>query len=80
MLAKLSSKGQIVIPKPVRESLGLERGTQLHVRLEGEKIILEPVGASSAEALYGKYADADLLGALEDEHHQEMADEAALRP
>jgi bifunctional DNA-binding transcriptional regulator/antitoxin component of YhaV-PrlF toxin-antitoxin module len=63
----------------VREPLGLERGTEFHVRLEGDRIILEPVGPSSAETLYGKYADVDLLAELEREHRQEMKDEATLR-
>ena len=80
MLAKLSSKGQLVIPKPVRESLGLQRGTQFHVRLEAGRIVLEPVGPSSGEALYGKYADVDFLTVLEEEHRQEIGDEDALRP
>jgi AbrB family looped-hinge helix DNA binding protein len=80
MLAELSSKGQLVIPKPVRESLGLEQGTQLHLRLEAGKIILEPFGPSPAEALYGKYADADFLSALEEEHREEIRNETALRP
>jgi AbrB family looped-hinge helix DNA binding protein len=80
VLAKLSSKGQLVIPKPVREALGLRQGMQLHVRVEAGRVILEPAGLSSVEALYGKYADADLLTTLEEEHGQELRDEAALRP
>ena len=79
MLAKLSSKGQLVIPKPVRESLGLESGAQFHVTLQAGKIILEPVGPSTAETLYGKYADADLLADLEEEHREEIDREATLR-
>lgn len=79
MLAKLSSKGQLVIPKAVREALGLRRGAQFHVRLEAGKIVLEPVGPSAAEALYGKYAECDLLTDLEEEHHQERRREETLR-
>ncbi|MGD9029890.1 MAG: AbrB/MazE/SpoVT family DNA-binding domain-containing protein [Anaerolineae bacterium] len=79
MLAKLSSKGQLVIPKAIRESLGLRRGAQFRVRLEAGKIVLEPVGPSVAEALYGKYAESDHLTDLEEEHRQERRREAALR-
>jgi len=39
----VSSKGQVVIPKPVREALGLTPGTVLRVRVEGKRIVLEPV-------------------------------------
>jgi antitoxin PrlF len=39
--ARLTSKGQITIPKPVRDALKLEQGDQVLFRvLEGEKAIL----------------------------------------
>jgi AbrB family looped-hinge helix DNA binding protein len=38
----LSSKGQVVIPAALRESLGLESGTRFVIRQEGEMLILEP--------------------------------------
>jgi len=79
MLAKLSSKGQLVIPKPVRQALGLKRGSQLHVWVDRGKIILEPEGVSPVDALYGKYPDVDFLSDLEEEHRQEIRDDAALR-
>ena len=78
MLAKLSSKGQVVIPKAVRKALGLRHGTQFRVQLKEGKIILEPMGISPIDALYGKYADADFLTDLEQEHRQEIRDEAAI--
>lgn len=39
----LSTKGQVVIPKQIREKLGLTPGTILKIRLEGKSIILEPI-------------------------------------
>lgn len=36
MLIKLSSKGQLVIPRAIREALHLRAGTQFHVQVEGE--------------------------------------------
>lgn len=79
MLVKLSSKGQLVIPKPIREALGFRSGMQFHVQVDEGKVILEPVDASPADTLYGKYADADFLTELEEEHRQEIKGEAALR-
>ncbi len=79
MLAKLSSKGQVVIPRPVREALGLKRGIRFDVRIDEGKIILEPLIVSPAETLYGKYAGADFLTGLEEEHRQEVEDDAAIR-
>lgn len=39
----VSSKGQVIIPKRVRDTLGLTPGTVLRVRVEGRCVILEPV-------------------------------------
>lgn len=78
MLVKLSSKGQLIIPKPVRKALGVEQGTQFHVRLQEGSIVLVPVAPSPISALYGKYSDVDFLADLEQEHRQEVDDEAAI--
>ncbi len=80
MSVTLSSKGQLVIPKPIRDALGLEEGTRLHVTVAEGKIILEPETASLIERLYGKYADTDLLADLEEEHRLEILDDTPLRP
>lgn len=41
--AKLSSKGQIVIPKQIREKLGLKPGDRVKLEtVEGRKAILQP--------------------------------------
>ena len=79
MLTRLSSKGQLVIPKPIREALKLRTGTQFYIRLKKGKIILEPVATSPIAALYGKYPDVDFLADLEAEHRREVRDEAAVR-
>ncbi|MBI2445317.1 AbrB/MazE/SpoVT family DNA-binding domain-containing protein [Candidatus Micrarchaeota archaeon] len=38
----LSDKGQISIPKKVRQDLGLKKGEQLVLREDGGRIVLEP--------------------------------------
>ena len=43
--AKLSSKGQIVIPEEVRKELGLEPGAQFVVMGEGDVVILKKIEA-----------------------------------
>jgi AbrB family looped-hinge helix DNA binding protein len=80
MSVKLSSKGQLVIPKPIRDALGLEEGARFHVHIAEGKIILEPETASLIEQLYGKYADTDLLAGLEEEHRLEVRDDPPFRP
>jgi AbrB family looped-hinge helix DNA binding protein len=36
----VSSKGQVVIPKEVRDALGIRQGEQLEVAVEGDRIVL----------------------------------------
>lgn len=81
MLAKLSSKGQLIIPKGIRRSLSLGPGSQFQVEVVDRKIILEPISNTSlVDQLYGKYSGTDMLDALEKEHRLEVQDEQALHP
>jgi AbrB family looped-hinge helix DNA binding protein len=80
MKSKLSSKGQLIIPKAIRHSLALKSGSQFNIKVNNRKIILEPLEKDSPlNFLYGKYAGVDLLGPLEKEHQQEIEDEHNLR-
>ena len=45
----VSKKGQVVIPKAIRDRLGLKPGTVLRVVTEGKRVILEPVEESPKE-------------------------------
>jgi AbrB family looped-hinge helix DNA binding protein len=38
--ARLTSKGQVTLPKAVREALGLEQGDQIVFRVEGRRAVL----------------------------------------
>lgn len=42
-IISLSSKGQLVLPKGIREQLALKPGDRLKVELAGNRIILEPL-------------------------------------
>ena len=75
MLLRLSSKGQLVIPKTIRESLRLKNGDQFQVRVIDGKIVLDPVAKGLVEKLHGKYAGHNMLKALEEEHKRELANE-----
>ncbi|MEV0061068.1 AbrB/MazE/SpoVT family DNA-binding domain-containing protein [Nocardia sp. NPDC050718] len=39
-LARLTSKGQITVPKAVRDALELHTGDNVHFRVEGEVVVL----------------------------------------
>ena len=40
MEAVVAERGQITLPKAVRDALGLVKGTQLKVEIEGSRIVL----------------------------------------
>ena len=42
MRTKISTKGQVVLPSPIRSRLGLQPGDSLDAELEGERVILTP--------------------------------------
>lgn len=42
---KLSSKGQVVIPEPIRNRLGLEAGVEFVVVAEGDVVVLKVLQA-----------------------------------
>jgi AbrB family looped-hinge helix DNA binding protein len=42
-IVKVHKKGIVVIPKSIRDSLGIIEGTLLEVRIENNKIVLEPL-------------------------------------
>ena len=52
-ITTVSTKGQLVIPAEMRASLGLKPGTRIAVRLEGSRIILEPVSKKLVAKLRG---------------------------
>lgn len=54
---KLSSRYQIVIPKQVREALGLRPGDRLLVEIEGNKVVLRPRPRSYAQHLRGLHKE-----------------------
>ena len=75
MLLLLSSKGQSVIPKTIREVYILKMAINSKVKIVDGMIILDPVAKGLVEKLYGKYAGQNMLAALEEEHRQELENE-----
>ncbi len=48
-IAKIREHGQITIPKPIRESLGLKKGDIVDARLEGDCVVITPRKMVSSE-------------------------------
>lgn len=49
MKTMVSGKGQVVIPKPIRQAVNLKPGDQLEVELKGKVIILKLLNRFQAE-------------------------------
>ena len=76
MLAtKMSSKGQLVVPKEIRTKLKIEPGTFLRVRLDKNNIVLTPMRKMPIDNLYGRFAGEKILEELEKEHAEEIEKE-----
>jgi len=75
----VSSRGQIVLPKRIREELSIHEGDRMEVRREGERIVLDLAAPSPQRTSWRSWRGA-LAGstALEDhvkEHREEVASE-----
>ena len=53
---RISSKGQVVLPKEARESLHLDEGTILQVHWDKDTIILQALAQPSREELEDMFA------------------------
>ena len=73
-IVKLSSKGQVVLPKKLREGLGWKTGQEFSVRGEGTRVILEPVHRSEEDWHHweGLLAGSEVLEGLAQEHRWEL--------
>ncbi|MGM0426136.1 MAG: AbrB/MazE/SpoVT family DNA-binding domain-containing protein [Thermodesulfobacteriota bacterium] len=52
-IVKISSKGQVVIPKQIREALGIEPGQKILFRLMGQNAQIVPLPDDPIKALRG---------------------------
>ena len=61
MLTKMSSKGQVTIPKKIREALDLRQGDVLRLDLEGDRAVLTKLAVDrdaemkALEAILGEW-------------------------
>jgi antitoxin PrlF len=55
MEATVAERGQITLPKAVRDALGLTKGTQLKVELDGSRIVLRKNVDDAVARLRGRF-------------------------
>jgi AbrB family looped-hinge helix DNA binding protein len=63
MTSKVGVKGQVVIPKQLRDELGLQPGVDVEFEADGEGVRVRP--AKADHSLRGSLAGHDLVGRLE---------------
>ena len=62
MTQRVGSKGQVVIPKQLRERTGLHPGTEVEFELDGERVVLARRGPHSR--LGGRFARSGMAARL----------------
>ena len=45
IVVRVDRKGRVVIPKDLREKVGIREGSLVQVRVEGGRVVIEPVGS-----------------------------------
>jgi AbrB family looped-hinge helix DNA binding protein len=81
--ATISSKGQIAIPKAVRQRLNLKTGTEVSIDVQGEALVMRRLVRNYPDwrTMQGMVRGGEsLTQALEEEHRAELArDDARLQ-
>ena len=50
-IARITSKGQVTIPKEIRERLGLEKGKEVLFEVEGQRTLMYPLSSDPLSEL-----------------------------
>ena len=80
MIAKVSSKGQVVVPKEIRKQMGIKSGAFLEFMQIDDKRLEVTVIKDLIKELEGIYKGSGILKELEREHKEEIErDELYLR-
>ena len=79
-LAQISSKGQILIPKRIRNKYGVKPGGKVHILEQTEGILIKPAPKDPLETACGFLkGDFSLTDDLLKEHSKEQKHETAHR-
>ena len=68
----MSSKGQVAIPKVLRDRLDWRQGSQLSVAVQGRGLVLEKTAKRDWRRWAGRFPKSGMLEALEREHREEV--------
>jgi AbrB family looped-hinge helix DNA binding protein len=71
MTQRVGAKGQVVIPKPMRDELGLQPGAEVEFERDGETVRITAAGAAATHGLRGRYDDTGMAAALLEDRERE---------
>ena len=66
MEATVAERGQITLPKAVRDALGLTKGTKLNIEIEGGRLILRKNVDDAISRLRGRFKLAEGFTSTDD--------------
>ncbi len=64
MTQRVGAKGQVVIPKDIRDELGLQPGAEVSFERDGEAVRITAAGAPAVRGLRGRYDSSGLAADL----------------
>jgi AbrB family looped-hinge helix DNA binding protein len=64
MTQRVGAKGQVVIPKSLRDELGLVPGSEVDFERDGDGVRILPAGVAATRGLRGRYPSSGLAAAL----------------
>jgi AbrB family looped-hinge helix DNA binding protein len=70
-MIRFTVKGQVVIPRWLRDEFDIEEGTQALVYPEGDAIVLKPITPRHIRSLRGSLKGSGVLKALMDDRKRE---------
>lgn len=73
--AKMSSRGQIALPKVIRDQLGLTDGVSMVVTVDGDDVILRKASEGGWRQWDSRFKGSDLLADLAAERRRELEDD-----
>jgi AbrB family looped-hinge helix DNA binding protein len=71
MTQRVGAKGQVVIPKPLRDELGLTPGAEVDFERDGDAVRVVAAGVAATAGLKGKYRSSGLAAALLEDRARE---------
>jgi len=72
MIAKVSSKGQVVVPKEIRKQMGIKAGSLFEFKQIDKKRLEITVINDPIKELHGIFKGSGMLKELEKEHREEI--------